>query len=81
MSHTPFLQAVTVEGKEIQRIVFDRLQPAIEGENFEESIMSLLIFAILLMKPEIELEALQEVVLSTTEHIMMHISVPEGPAN
>lgn len=76
----PFLQSITVEGKEIQRIVFDRLMPAIEDEPIEPSILSLIIFAILMMQPDIPTEKLQEVLLSTTEHIIMMIA-PTGTAN
>jgi len=76
----PFVQSVTVEGKDVQRVIFDRLSPAIEGEPLAHAILSMLTFSIMLMKPDIEIEQLQDIVMSTSEHIIMHLS-PVGEAN
>lgn len=80
MAVHPFIQSVTVDGKEIQRLIFDRLMPAVEGEPLSHSILSLITFSVMLMKPDIDLETLQKLVLSTSEHIIMNIA-PVGTPN
>jgi hypothetical protein len=77
----PFIQQVTADGRDIQRIVFDRLAPAVEGEPLSHSVMALITFSILLMRPDIDLDHLQAVVLSTSEHIIMAMSDDIGEAN
>lgn len=74
------IQHVTVEGSDIQRVIHDRLSPAVEGESLELSILSLLTFAVWIMRPTIEVEDLQRIVQTTSEHIVMQLA-PTGPAN
>lgn len=80
-THVPFLTPVTVDGPNIQRIIFDRLSPAVEDEDLEQSIVALLVFAILLMKPDIEQETLQDLLLNVSQQIILATTVPTGPAN
>jgi hypothetical protein len=74
------IQHVVVEGSDIQRVIHDRLSPAIEGENMELSILSMITFAVWIMRPNIEVEELQRIVQSTAEYITLQVS-PMGEAN
>jgi hypothetical protein len=65
------IQPVSVEGREIQRLVFDRIAPAIEGESIEAAVLSLLTMAVLVMKPDVTIERLQEIVLQTSETLIL----------
>jgi hypothetical protein len=64
---------VTIDGPEIQRIVFDRILPAIEGEKIEGVVVSLLTAAVLALKPNISIEELQDVVMDTSTHLLFHL--------
>lgn len=76
------IQQVSVDGKDIQRLIFDRLMPAIEGEPLGHSVLSLLTLSVLLMRPDIDIEKLQDVVMSTSEHMILSMTdMPEGQAN
>jgi hypothetical protein len=78
----PFIQNVTVEGRDIQRLIFDRLAPAVEGEPLSHTVLAMLTFSVLLMRPNIDLDLLQDVVMSTSEHMIMAMTdVAEGEAN
>jgi hypothetical protein len=78
----PHIRSVTVEGRDIQRLIYDRLAPAIEGEELASSVLALLTFAVLLMRPSIPMELLQSTVMSTSEHMILAMSdAPEGEAN
>jgi len=78
-----YIQQVSIDGRDIQRIVFDRLAPALEGEDLAPSVFSLIMFSIMLMKPDIDMESLQEAVQSTSEHIIMALTpaAEDGLAN
>lgn len=65
---------VIVDGADIQRVVFDRLVPALEGEAFELQVLSLITLSVLMMKPNIDFDQLQEVVMSVSEHMMLLIA-------
>lgn len=75
------IKAVTIDGKEIQRIVFDRLIPAIEGEVPESAFLSLLTFAVMMMKPDISIDQLQEIVIDASEHILLSMTEVPAKAN
>jgi hypothetical protein len=78
----PLVQQVSVDGKDVQRIIFDRLVPAIEGEDFKNSVLSMLTLAILMMKPNIAIEQLEQVVMGTSEYMVMAMAdAPEEGAN
>ena len=70
------LQAVTVDGRDIQRLIFDRLAPAVEGEPLSHAVLSMLTFAVLLMRPGIELDKLQDIVMSVSEHMVLAMGDP-----
>jgi hypothetical protein len=77
----PFIQQVSVDGRDIQRLIFDRLAPAVEGEPLSHSVMAMITFAVLLMRPDIDLELLQDVVMSTSEHMIMAMTDTPEVAN
>ena len=67
------IRAVSVSGKDIQRIVYDKLAPACEAEQLEHAVLSMLTFSIILMKPSIDVDTLQEVVMNTSQHIILQL--------
>jgi hypothetical protein len=75
---TQLLQSVTVDGRDIQRLIYDRLAPAVEGEPLSHAVLSMLTFAVLLMRPSIELEKLQEVVMAVSEHMVLAMGDPSN---
>lgn len=82
MANNPFIQRVSANGKDIQAIIFDRLAPAVEGESLSNSVLAMLTFSVLLMRPNVDVELLQDVVMSTSEHMIMALmDVVPGEAN
>ena len=78
----PVYQQVTIDGKEIHRIVFDRILPACDGEKLGPTVMSLLASAVIMLSPDIELEKLQDVIMGASEYLVIATAeVPAGEAN
>jgi hypothetical protein len=78
----PLIHSVEVDGSEIQTLIFDKLAPACEGEKLAHSVLGMITFSILLMKPDIDVDQLQDVVMSTSEYMVMQLEpIPEGEAN
>lgn len=76
----PMIESVSVDGRDIQKLIFDKLGPALDGEKMAHSILAMLTFTVLLLKPDIELEEVQKIVMSTSEFLVMSLA-PMGEAN
>lgn len=78
------IKAVQVDGVDIQRVVWDRLMPALNGEAMPEAqpetfpiqFMSILTLAVLMMSPNIHIDDLQRVVLSVNEYLVLQLAEP-----
>lgn len=75
------IRSVSIDGKNIQRVLFDRLIPAVEGEDVESTILALYTLAVMMMNPGISTERLQEVVMATSQYLMMMMYEGDGKAN
>lgn len=74
------IRAVSVAGKDIQRIIDNKLAPACEAEQLDNAVISMLTFSIILMKPSIDASTLQEVVMNTSQHIILQLMDPATEA-
>ncbi len=72
----PQIIETQVSGHEITRIINTKLSPAIEGENEAKVVISLLSFAIILMKPEISPQQLQDGVMWLSQGMCLLLSDP-----
>ena len=79
----PIIRSVTVDGKDIQRLLFDKLMPACEGETLEHSVLAMLCLCSLMMRPDVAVEKLQETVMATSAYLITQLtdSVPMSEAN
>ena len=77
-----FIQQVTVDGADIQQLIFNKLAPACEGEQISHSVLGMLTYITLLMKPDIDLPDLQKIVMDTSEYMIMQLApAPVGEPN
>lgn len=81
----PMLQHVSLDGQDLQTFIFTKLAPACYGEPLPYQVLGMLAYAIRLMKPDIGVEELQEMVMETSSHIVMQLmpaaACAEGTAN
>ena len=77
MTNTSFVEHVEIDGETIQKLIYDKLGPAVEGERLDVVIMTLITFAILLMKPSIESEELKAIVMRVSELLMLALTDAE----
>jgi hypothetical protein len=76
------MQYAEVPGADIQQIIWGRLMPALEGAPTDHAILGMLAFAVLLMKPDVDLDSLKNAVQSATETIVLTITpVDQEKAN
>lgn len=68
------IEKFEADGQEIQRIIYTRLMPAVDGESLGHSVLSLIAFSIILMKPDIDMDRLQEIITSVSQTIILHLS-------
>lgn len=64
---TQIIRKVNVDGETVRNIIYDCLEPALDGQRKDHSVVALLTFACLLMKPDIEGTQLQDVILNVSE--------------
>lgn len=62
--------AVSATGPEIQKIITERLAPAVEGQDRSHVLISLLTFAVILSKPDITSEELYKTVKDVSSYIL-----------
>lgn len=78
----PALQHVSIDGDTINKIIFDRLAPALAGEQLSHSVLGMLTYAIILMKPDISNDQLQNLVMDASSYIVMQLTpIDAGEAN
>lgn len=82
-SSLPTYHQVTVEGAALQPIIFDKLMPALLGIPHDHGVLAMLTLCAIIMRPNIEPEKLHEVVMKTSEALVLNLSddVPAGEAN
>lgn len=66
----PQIYKIEASGKDIQALILAKLGPAVEGEPVSLAVLSMLSLSILLMKPDITVEQLQDCVLSTSSYMI-----------
>mgnify|MGYP001617278125 FL=1 len=74
-------QPITVDVSDVQRIIFDKLEPALSGEKHATKVLAMLTFVILLEKPEIDVDELQDIIMGTSEYLALSLSSDDGVAN
>lgn len=77
----PMTNRVIVQGHDIERIIMEKLSPAMDGERMEHILMSLMTFAYTMMKPSIERDELKRLVEDTTAYMSMQLMPTDGLAN
>lgn len=65
---------IEVSGAEIQNLILNTLAPAVEGKPVTHSILAMLTFSVMLMKPNIDIKELQECVMGASSYIVTHLS-------
>jgi hypothetical protein len=74
------IRQVEVSGEVIENIVYDRLVPALNEVDAKHAVLSMLTFSVILMKPSIQIEELQHVVMSVSEALVTALVPAEGSA-
>lgn len=74
----PIILEAVVSGEEIEAIVAQRLIPAIADLERSKVMLSLLSFFVVLMKPDLSAEKVQETVLQTSQFVCLLVSEQEG---
>lgn len=69
----PLIRSVSVNGKDIQRIVYDKLAPACETEELDHAILSMLTFTVILIKPDIKEQQLKDAVMNVSEYLILQL--------
>ena len=77
----PVIQHVSVDGRDIQRLIFDKLVPTVEGEELMHSVLAMLTLVFILLYPDIKMDDLQKAVMNTSEFMIMQMMPAEGAAN
>jgi hypothetical protein len=67
-------EPTVISGTMIRDIIEHRLMGAVEGTPINAAILSLLAFAVMIMKPDIGVEQLQRTVEGTSEYITLSIA-------
>lgn len=70
----PMIVEAKVTGEEIERIISDKLFPAVEDEERAASIISMLTLVLTLMKPEISPKEIQDGVRGVSEWMCLFLS-------
>ena len=83
MKLTPTIHEVELETKIVEQIICDQLAEALDGTPIKYAVMSMLTYCALLMKPAIEGQELQMVVMNTSQHMILCLADTEttGAAN
>ena len=68
------IRNVEVDSAVIEDIIDNRLSPALNGLRRDHGVLAMLTFSILLMKPDIDADALQAAVMGMSETAMLHIA-------
>lgn len=73
------IEQFEADGAEIQRVIYQRLMPSLDGEQLGYSVLALIALSVILMKPDIEGEQLQEIITNVSQTIILHLS--EAPSD
>jgi len=74
MSIDPDIYKFEVSGEEVKDLIEEKLGPAVDGEAVPLAILTMLTFSIMLMKPDIDVEELKDIVMSTSGHIIQSLT-------
>ena len=77
----PTIYVIEASGKDIQSFINTRLIPAIDGQPSELSVLSMLTLAILVMKPDIEVEILRRTVMDVSGYMISLLDTPTLSSN
>ena len=72
---------ITAPGEVIQRIIQEKLQPALADERADYIILALLTLVITILKPDIAITKLQEVVHGASGYIVSCLTDSTGGVN
>lgn len=72
------IQQVTVDGADIQGFIIDRLAPVCRDQQLSITVLSLLAYATILMKPDIKFDELQKLVQEVAQSIIVRFAGSNG---
>ena len=78
---TDHITHFTVDGPDIQKMIWDHLLPAVTGLPKDQAIIGMLALSTLLMKPNASLDELQSAIQGATQVIVTALSTPTGKVN
>jgi hypothetical protein len=70
---SPIIEA-KASGAEITRIINGKLAPALEGEDQSACVMAMLTLTLLIMKPILEAEQIQDGVMGCSQWLCLYLS-------
>ena len=65
---------IEASGAAIQDLILNTLAPAVDGKPVAHSILAMLTFSVMLMKPTIDIKELQECVMGASSYIVTYLS-------
>lgn len=68
------IENIGIDGNEVQRVIFDRLLPSLEGESFELQMTALMTLCVLMAKQDITFDELQEAVMNLSEYLILLVA-------
>lgn len=72
----PIIRRVSVDGSEIERFVKSGLMPVCEGEHLETCILGMLSLCVMMMKPSVSNERLQEIIMDASGYLIAQMADP-----
>ena len=73
LSNQPVVQKISVSGAELHNLIFNKLAPACSGELLDHAVLAMLTLSVMMMRPNISHERMQEVVLKTSETLVLNL--------
>lgn len=68
------IQKFAADGKAIQQLIYGRILPTLDGEPLGHCVLATIASAVILMKPDIDMDKLQEIITAVSQTIILHIS-------
>lgn len=74
----PLIYKVEAAGDIIQKMILEDLSPAVEGKPVSHAVLAMLTFSVMLMKPDVTVEQLQDCVMGASSYIVTYLSENSG---
>ena len=67
-------QQIAIDGASVQKIIFEKLMPAVDDIPMGEAVLAMMTFTVFLMKQDLPVEDLRQIVFDTSKFIVMSLN-------